>query len=655
MQWTWYGAGFIDFMFRGPNGKYITVHRLRNNNVNNEAWMRTGNMPVRYEVQTEGGKTTIVGDQTIGITDTVIPVADGTLIPASGQVYIDNEIISYTGEHEATITGTVHSVATSNAASISGNTLSLSGTITGTWAIGMLVTGTNVVGNCFITAGSGLSWTVSSNQSVSSTNLTGTLDVVTITNTTLMAVGHPIVPINNTAFPLASSVLGGINSGKTYWILNIPSSTQLTLAAVSTISSSTPQVTVSTVVASPAQLLTVASIVGCTRGASTTQWSSGGYRTFTAGAAATHQPLTGVLHCAPTCSPIVSHWGAAFLQDGGFDSDRGYIFSYQSPNVNISTKKTTAFAIRLAPSVSNALTGDLGTRDLLNRAQFLLQGIEITAGGTSNTNSALVIEGILNPSNYPTPVNNISYNSLSSAVIPTGQPSFSQVAAGTSITFDGSATNQPFVSLAASLGANAIFVSSILGVQVTDDVFFPAVTNAVLGQTKISSIVNTSNAVFTATISATALTISLLVSGTVIIGMGVFGVGVAPNTYIVSGSGNNWNINQSNTIGSATNMTASMYSITLNQPLQAAITLNSVVSFSRNTYASPGETVFSFINSPSSKDGLDLSALKELTSTPLGGRGTFPNGPDVLMINVYLTQGNPVLSNLVLRWGEAQA
>jgi len=47
--------------------------------------------------------------------------------------------------------------------------------------------------------------------------------------------------------------------------------------------------------------------------------------------------------------------------------------------------------------------------------------------------------------------------------------------------------------------------------------------------------------------------------------------------------------------------------------------------------------------------------LKELTATPLGGRGTFPNGPDVLFINVYLTQGLPVNANLVLRWGEAQA
>ena len=68
-----------------------------------------------------------------------------------------------------------------------------------------------------------------------------------------------------------------------------------------------------------------------------------------------------------------------------------------------------------------------------------------------------------------------------------------------------------------------------------------------------------------------------------------------------------------------------------------------------------GETIFSFISSPSSKDSLDLSALKELTNTPLGGRGTYPNGPDSLFINVYLTSGPSLQTNLVLRWGEAQA
>ena len=79
------------------------------------------------------------------------------------------------------------------------------------------------------------------------------------------------------------------------------------------------------------------------------------------------------------------------------------------------------------------------------------------------------------------------------------------------------------------------------------------------------------------------------------------------------------------------------------------------MTFYRNLWAQPGETIFSFISNPASKDSLDLTPLKELTNTPLGGRGTFPNGPDSLFINVYITQGSPLTANLVLRWGEAQA
>jgi len=65
--------------------------------------------------------------------------------------------------------------------------------------------------------------------------------------------------------------------------------------------------------------------------------------------------------------------------------------------------------------------------------------------------------------------------------------------------------------------------------------------------------------------------------------------------------------------------------------------------------------VFSFIAAPGERATLDLAQLKELTNTPLGGRGTFPNGPDVLAINVYKVSGDAVVSNVILRWGEAQA
>ena len=61
------------------------------------------------------------------------------------------------------------------------------------------------------------------------------------------------------------------------------------------------------------------------------------------------------------------------------------------------------------------------------------------------------------------------------------------------------------------------------------------------------------------------------------------------------------------------------------------------------------------IATPNERASLDLTSLKELTNTTLGGRGTFPNGPDVLAINIYKTAGADVLTNIILRWGEAQA
>ena len=78
-------------------------------------------------------------------------------------------------------------------------------------------------------------------------------------------------------------------------------------------------------------------------------------------------------------------------------------------------------------------------------------------------------------------------------------------------------------------------------------------------------------------------------------------------------------------------------------------------SFIQPPYAQPGETVFSFVAAPGDTGTLDLGQLKELTNTTLGGRGTFPNGPDVLAINVYKVSGDAVVSNIILRWGEAQA
>ena len=103
MQYTWYGAGFVDFMIRGLEGNWTFVHRLKNNNVNDEAYMRSGNLPVRYSIENDTPVTSLTS--TINNVVTSIPVAALEHFPTAGTIYIDNEIISYTGKSAATGAG----------------------------------------------------------------------------------------------------------------------------------------------------------------------------------------------------------------------------------------------------------------------------------------------------------------------------------------------------------------------------------------------------------------------------------------------------------------------------------------------------------------------------------------------------------------------
>jgi hypothetical protein len=107
------------------------------------------------------------------------------------------------------------------------------------------------------------------------------------------------------------------------------------------------------------------------------------------------------------------------------------------------------------------------------------------------------------------------------------------------------------------------------------------------------------------------------------------------------------------TIGASTEY----YLVRFSQTSLTNITASGTVTFTFGNppYAQPGETIFSFIANPGERSTLDLSSIKELTNTTLGGRGTFPNGPDVLAINIFKTSGSSTKANVILRWSEAQA
>ena len=563
IQYSWYGAGFIDFMLRGADGNFVYAHRMRNSNVNTEAFMRSGNLPVRYEVTNEGppGKLSAAIDNS----QTTLPLADSSFFPDAGTVYIDNEIISFTGNNKDT------------------NTLT-----------------------------------------------------------------------------------------------------------------------------------------GCTRGTTYSNYQAGASRTYAAGSAASHDDRTGVILISQTITPLISHWGSAFITDGGFDEDRGYIFSYVEKGITVETENQTAFLIRLAPSVSNALVGDLGERELLNRAQLLLQSLEITS---DSSNGSIVVEGILNPRNYPANPSAVSWTELT-GVAQGGQPSFAQIAGGGGITWttSGSTTNN---SATVSGAITATFPTyygeeernGYVGLHrgdgdwyIPDELFDGSgiergdeyVSDTGPGSFESGTVVSfirrsdrTENGVSLTRIAMsrgydddtrfiagksnggtdTGDTITLRKIGsrstynrtnylyyTESSYESALAAGVVVGTQVAVTdtswpAGTRVQFIEEKTFGLVDVGQTTFYLVFYSSTSTGNISASSTTTYNLTpaTFAEPGETIFSFIATPGERATVDFSELKELTNTPLGGRGTFPNGPDVLAINVYKTSGNDVNANVILNWGEAQA
>jgi len=51
IDYSWYGAGKIRFGFKDANGHVKYMHEFLHNNINTEAYMRSGNIPGRYEIE----------------------------------------------------------------------------------------------------------------------------------------------------------------------------------------------------------------------------------------------------------------------------------------------------------------------------------------------------------------------------------------------------------------------------------------------------------------------------------------------------------------------------------------------------------------------------------------------------------------------------
>ena len=107
IDFSWYGAGFVRWGFRGPTGDILYCHKLANNNANNEAYMRSGNLPARYESIALPASTYITAgittaDTSINVNSTVGFSSVGTLVIRDGYKY---EYVNYSGVTTNTFTG----------------------------------------------------------------------------------------------------------------------------------------------------------------------------------------------------------------------------------------------------------------------------------------------------------------------------------------------------------------------------------------------------------------------------------------------------------------------------------------------------------------------------------------------------------------------
>jgi hypothetical protein len=451
IQYTWYGAGFVEYGLRGPLGNFVMCHRIQNNNVNDEAYMRSGNLPVRYSASNDGTIAKLAIEANAAATS--ITISDGSQFPVASVSYpffvqIENEVVKVS------------------------------------------------------------SHTAGSNQ------------------------------LNN-----------------------------------------------------------------LTRGATFSLWQDGQARSFTMGSAASHSANVGVAVLDSTSSPTLNHWGSAVIMDGGFDQDRGYAFTFSRNNMALPTAvdaKSAVFLMRLAPSVSNTIIGDLGNRDLINRAQLLLESMFINVTG-----GRMLVEGILNPTNLTE--SSINWINLNQEI--TGnQPSFTQFA--TSFTFTDTSTGGVVGSVINQTGGlsrsgTAPSTSArYLNYRKLGET--PAMTTSGSGIGANVSIWKTSTS--TATINSTTTTVVVHETGS------GFAVG---DTITIPG--NSWST-ASTTLSSASG-TSPTNDVTL-----TVLTVAAGVS--------GGERLFAIPVSTTNSGFLDLTKVKQIGNSAIPGIGVFPNGPEVLAIQV---------------------
>jgi len=95
LDYSWYGAGKIRFGMRGTQGEIFYCHEFVNNNLNTEAYLRTGNLPARFEINTVSKSGYLQSALTTSSTTLDVLESDAYYLPTDGTINVNNEYIEY--------------------------------------------------------------------------------------------------------------------------------------------------------------------------------------------------------------------------------------------------------------------------------------------------------------------------------------------------------------------------------------------------------------------------------------------------------------------------------------------------------------------------------------------------------------------------------
>lgn len=431
IDYTWYGAGYIRWGFRTVKGEIFYVHKIANNNVNPMAYMRSGNLPARYESSTWAPTTQLTAS--VGSSDTTINVAStaGFTVPvsitttATGNSGTNTIVVgSATGLINGLYVNASNITAGTQIVSISGTTVTLSANNAG--AVSGAITFASQPGVAFIRS-------ASTYEMINYTGVTSN----TLTGVTRAGAGNAslalTIAVNSNIATVASS--SGLQVGQRIISPAFNDNTFISyIQGTTLVVSNAPTTANPTVIVPPA---------GATSGQS-----------FTYSATA---PVNVEL-AFPTDAPTISHWGSSVIMDGRFDDDKALLFTYGqttstqlapatavtntgtasasttvtlgtastnivpgmyvvdggtaiprntfvvsvpsttqvvlSNSVTLSSTAITFFggstkalmSVRVAPSVDSGVVGNFGTREVLNRMQLILRALDLTLTGTTTGN-----------------------------------------------------------------------------------------------------------------------------------------------------------------------------------------------------------------------------------------------------------------------------